>query len=285
MAGSVSSGTTSSRCAPPWWAPQAAVAVFLPIALRVCQEHRISPSRVLMPMSFFAMLGGTCTLIGTSTNILVSTMAEAHGHAPEPEEVQVAVTGLPRPTFSYAFQVVDLEQGNGDGVEADTVGKTGRRPPEHAEDLIGAGEAGKPRPFAKAHQHRFRLIVRSVPQRDVGDAPRRRPAGDRPVAAAPRRVLQVALPVPVPAQRRVRMAEGGAFRGEAVGLVRVAIAHDERGHAGRRRQAVGVTGGQFTIGENIGAGDVRHMDDEVRQQAAAETGMAAPFIDSMPMRA
>ena len=41
---------------------------------------------------------------------------------------------------------------------------------------------------------------------------------------------------------------------------------------------------QFTIGENIGAGDVRHMDDEVRQEAAAETGMAAPFIDSMPER-
>jgi ATP-binding cassette subfamily B protein len=41
---------------------------------------------------------------------------------------------------------------------------------------------------------------------------------------------------------------------------------------------------QFTIGENIGAGDVRHMDDEVRQEAAAATGMAAPFIDSMPER-
>jgi ATP-binding cassette subfamily B protein len=41
---------------------------------------------------------------------------------------------------------------------------------------------------------------------------------------------------------------------------------------------------QFTIGENIGAGDVRHMDDKVRQEAAAETGMAAPFIDSMPER-
>jgi len=41
---------------------------------------------------------------------------------------------------------------------------------------------------------------------------------------------------------------------------------------------------QFTIGENIGAGDVRHMDDEVRQEAAAETGMAATFIDSMPER-
>jgi len=41
---------------------------------------------------------------------------------------------------------------------------------------------------------------------------------------------------------------------------------------------------QFTVGENIGAGDVHHMDDEARQEAAAETGMAAPFIDAMPKR-
>jgi ATP-binding cassette subfamily B protein len=39
---------------------------------------------------------------------------------------------------------------------------------------------------------------------------------------------------------------------------------------------------QFTVGENIGAGDVRHMDDEERQIQAAHTGMAAPFIDTMP---
>ncbi len=39
---------------------------------------------------------------------------------------------------------------------------------------------------------------------------------------------------------------------------------------------------QFTVGENIGAGDVRHMGDTARQAAAAETGMAAPFIEVMP---
>jgi di/tricarboxylate transporter len=54
----------------------AAVAIFLPIAIRACQGSRISPSRILMPLSFFAMLGGMCTLIGTSTNILVSSLAE-----------------------------------------------------------------------------------------------------------------------------------------------------------------------------------------------------------------
>jgi ATP-binding cassette subfamily B protein len=39
---------------------------------------------------------------------------------------------------------------------------------------------------------------------------------------------------------------------------------------------------QFTVGENIGAGDVRYMDDTARQADAAGTGMAAPFIESMP---
>jgi len=39
---------------------------------------------------------------------------------------------------------------------------------------------------------------------------------------------------------------------------------------------------QFTVGENIGAGDVRYMDDAERQQEAASTGMAAPFIETMP---
>ena len=41
---------------------------------------------------------------------------------------------------------------------------------------------------------------------------------------------------------------------------------------------------QFSVGENIGAGDVRHIEDSRRWKDAAETGMAAPFIDSMPER-
>jgi ATP-binding cassette subfamily B protein len=39
---------------------------------------------------------------------------------------------------------------------------------------------------------------------------------------------------------------------------------------------------QFSVGENIGAGDVRHIDDSERWASAAETGMAAPFIEDMP---
>jgi ATP-binding cassette subfamily B protein len=39
---------------------------------------------------------------------------------------------------------------------------------------------------------------------------------------------------------------------------------------------------QFSVGENIGAGDVRHIDDTERWATAAETGMASPFIEEMP---
>ena len=39
---------------------------------------------------------------------------------------------------------------------------------------------------------------------------------------------------------------------------------------------------QFSVGENIGAGDVRHIDDKQRWRSAAITGLAAPFIEEMP---
>ena len=60
----------------------AAVAIFLPIALGVARETGVAAGRLLMPLSFASMFGGVCTLIGTSTNILVSSIAERHGLAP-----------------------------------------------------------------------------------------------------------------------------------------------------------------------------------------------------------
>lgn len=60
----------------------AAVAVFLPIVLGIARSTKTSPSRWLMPLSFASMFGGVCTLIGSSTNILVSASAQQHGQAP-----------------------------------------------------------------------------------------------------------------------------------------------------------------------------------------------------------
>jgi len=53
-----------------------ALAIMLPIALSVCRRTGTPPSRILMPMSFGALLGGTVTLVGTSPNIIVSQVRE-----------------------------------------------------------------------------------------------------------------------------------------------------------------------------------------------------------------
>ncbi len=57
----------------------ATVAIFMPMLLNVAREAKVSPSKFLMPLSFASMFGGTCTLIGTSTNILVNSIAERDG--------------------------------------------------------------------------------------------------------------------------------------------------------------------------------------------------------------
>jgi len=53
------------------------VVAFLPLVLGLAQHHQIRASRLLIPLSYGAILGGTCTLIGTSTNLVVSTTAQA----------------------------------------------------------------------------------------------------------------------------------------------------------------------------------------------------------------
>lgn len=47
------------------------VAFFLPIFVHIAKKLRVSPSKLLIPLSYAAVLGGTCTLIGTSTNFVI----------------------------------------------------------------------------------------------------------------------------------------------------------------------------------------------------------------------
>lgn len=55
------------------------VALFIPVVLSCARAIHVSPEKLLIPLSFASMFGGICTLIGTSTNILVSEYAASVG--------------------------------------------------------------------------------------------------------------------------------------------------------------------------------------------------------------
>ena len=50
----------------------ALVAMMMPVTIDWCRRRNISPSRLLMPVSYLTILGGVCSLIGTSTTLIVS---------------------------------------------------------------------------------------------------------------------------------------------------------------------------------------------------------------------
>lgn len=52
------------------------VVVFMPILLAHCRKYDLKASRFLIPLSYLSIVGGTCTLIGTSTNLLAADMAQ-----------------------------------------------------------------------------------------------------------------------------------------------------------------------------------------------------------------
>ncbi len=58
----------------------AAVAVFLPLVLAAAAHRKIPASKLLIPLSFASQFGGVCTLMGTSTNLLVSSISDNHGY-------------------------------------------------------------------------------------------------------------------------------------------------------------------------------------------------------------
>ena len=72
-----------------------ALALWVPVALSLCRSTGVAPGKVLMPLSFATLLGGTCSLIGTPANLVVSNF-------------QAAATGQPFGFFDLAWVGVPI---------------------------------------------------------------------------------------------------------------------------------------------------------------------------------
>lgn len=77
-----------------------AMALLMPVAVRLAQRHNVAPGQVLMPLAFATMLGGMVTLIGTPPNLIVSGIRAEAGLGPyrmfdfAPVGLAVAIAGV-----------------------------------------------------------------------------------------------------------------------------------------------------------------------------------------------
>jgi len=73
------------------------VAMFMPVVNEICKKTNISPSKLFLPLAYVATFGGVCTLIGTSTNLIVGGLiAEAKlAELPKMHMFDVTWVGLP----------------------------------------------------------------------------------------------------------------------------------------------------------------------------------------------
>jgi di/tricarboxylate transporter len=82
----------------------AAVAIFIPVVLEVCRRTGASPGRVLMPMSHAATIGGMCTLVGTSTNLVAHEFALQQG-LPGFSMFELGKIGLPMVLVGFSYML------------------------------------------------------------------------------------------------------------------------------------------------------------------------------------
>jgi len=71
------------------------VVLFIPVILSMACQFDVSPSKYLIPLSYCSILGGTCTLIGTSTNIIVSDLSAMNGYG-NIEMFELSSVGVPQ---------------------------------------------------------------------------------------------------------------------------------------------------------------------------------------------
>ena len=81
------------------------VIVLMPVILSLSREMGVASSKLLIPLSYASIFGGTCTLLGTSTNLLASGILLDAGHAPI-GMFELASVGLPILIFGSVYLVL-----------------------------------------------------------------------------------------------------------------------------------------------------------------------------------
>ena len=81
------------------------VAMAMPAVTSWSRRHRISPSKLLIPASYASLLGGLCTLIGTSTNLVSDGLLRSHGLAGL-GFFELAQLGIPAAVVGIAYLVL-----------------------------------------------------------------------------------------------------------------------------------------------------------------------------------
>ena len=121
-----------------------------PVVRDVAKSLGESPKRYLIPLSYAAVLGGCCTLIGTSTNLLVNDMASVSGQPRfgifeiTPVGVAVAIAG-----GLYLLLFSGRLVGTGDGQPTEGVDEAVEQAENFREPGLAGGLIGSARPFAK----------------------------------------------------------------------------------------------------------------------------------------
>lgn len=81
------------------------VVLFIPVIMRMCCQFDLSPSKFLIPVSYASILAGTCTLIGTSTNIIVSDLSANYGYGAF-NMFELSILGVPIAVIGIAVLMV-----------------------------------------------------------------------------------------------------------------------------------------------------------------------------------